>query len=128
MVHVFCFGHCKKIHTYVNRHDEIALTLQGIYDTKKRFIDCFTGVSSKLHDACVYDTSLLKKKYLKWKIIITLLAIHYPISTNLLTLCSGKLIPVQANFNYHFCRAQVKIENAFGLLKCGFRQDSMCSL
>lgn len=46
----------KKIrHTYVNRHDETAITLQNICDADKKFIDCFTGVSSKMHDARVYD-------------------------------------------------------------------------
>jgi len=39
-----------------------------------------------------------------------------------LTPYSGKLTPVQAHFNSHFCRARVRIENAFGLLKSRFRQ------
>lgn len=46
----------------------------------------------------------------------------YSISTNLLTPYSGNLTPVEANFNNNFCHARVKIKNAFGLLKCRFRQ------
>ncbi|XP_018399999.1 PREDICTED: putative nuclease HARBI1 [Cyphomyrmex costatus] len=115
----------KKIrHTYVNRHDETALTLQGICDAKKGFIDCFTGVSSKCHDARVYDMSFIKEKVSGMGDYYHIIGdAAYPISTNLLTPYSGnQLTPVQANFNYHFCTARVKIENAFGLLKCRFRQ------
>jgi len=114
----------KKIrHTYVNRHDETALTLQGICDVKKRFIDCFTGVSSKLHDARVYDIFFVKGKVSVMGDYYHIIGdAAYPISINLLTPYNRKLTPVQANFNSHFCRARVKIENAFGLLKSRFRQ------
>lgn len=114
----------KKIrHTYVNRHDETALTLQGICDAKKKFIDCFTGVSSKMHDARVYDLSFVKEKVSAMGDFYHIIGdAAYPIAVNLLTPYNGKLTPVQANFNHHFCRARVKIENAFGLLKCRFRQ------
>lgn len=114
----------KKIrHTYVNRHDETALTLQGICDAKKRFIDCFTGISSKTHDARVYDMSFVKDKVSAMGDFYHIIGdAAYPISINLLTPYNGKLIPVQANFNNRFCKARVTIENAFGLLKCRFRQ------
>jgi len=114
----------KKIrHTYVNRHDETAITLQGICDVKKRFIDCFTGVSSKLHDARVYDMSFIKEKVSTMGDYYHIIGdAAYPISINLLTPYNGNLTPMQANFNKHFCKARVKIENTFGLLKCRFRQ------
>ncbi|XP_011699418.1 PREDICTED: putative nuclease HARBI1 [Wasmannia auropunctata] len=114
----------KKIrHTYVNRHDETALTLQGICDAQKRFIDCFTGVSGKLHDARVYDISFVQEKVSAMGDYYHIIGdLAYPISINLLTPYNGQVTPVQANFNKHFCRARIKIENAFGLLKNRFRQ------
>jgi hypothetical protein len=114
----------KKIrHTYVNRHDETAITLQGICDAKKRFIDCFTGVSSKCHDARVYDMSFVKEKVSAMGDYYHIIGdAAYPISVNLLTPYNGQLTPLQTNFNKHFCRARVRIENAFGLLKSRFRQ------
>ncbi|XP_071569939.1 putative nuclease HARBI1 [Temnothorax nylanderi] len=114
----------KKIrHTYVNRHDETALTLQGICDAKGRFIDAFTGVSSKIHDARVYDMSFIKDKICTMGDEYHIIGdAAYPISVNLLTPYNGHLTPVQANFNHNFCRARVRIENTFGLLKGRFRQ------
>lgn len=110
-------------HTYVNRHDETALTLQDICDAKKRFIDCFIGTPSKMHDARVYDISFIKNKVSAMGDYYHIIGdAAYPISINLLTPYNGNLTPVQANFNQHFSSARVKIENAFGLLKCRFRQ------
>ncbi|XP_025153588.1 putative nuclease HARBI1 isoform X1 [Harpegnathos saltator] len=43
--------------TYVNRHDIPSITLQGICDARKRFIDTFTGIPSKIHDARVLKLS-----------------------------------------------------------------------
>lgn len=97
--------------------------MQGICDAKKRFIDCFTGISSKTHDARVYDMSFVKDKVSAMGDFYHIIGdAAYPISINLLTPYNGKLIPVQANFNNRFCKARVTIENAFGLLKCRFRQ------
>lgn len=43
--------------TYVNRHDTPTITLQGTCDSKKRFLDAFTGPPGKLHDARVLKLS-----------------------------------------------------------------------
>ena len=43
--------------TYTNRHDTACLTLQAICDHKKRFIDIFTGIPGKVHDARVFKMS-----------------------------------------------------------------------
>lgn len=48
--------------TYVNRLDNVSLTLQAICDARKRFIDVFTGTPSRMHDARVFDTSFISKK------------------------------------------------------------------
>lgn len=48
--------------TYVNRHEALSLTLQGVCDDKHRFIDAFTGVSSRIHDARVFDLSDLPER------------------------------------------------------------------
>ncbi|XP_011858507.1 PREDICTED: putative nuclease HARBI1 isoform X2 [Vollenhovia emeryi] len=112
--------------TYVNRHDIPSITLQGICDARKRFIDVFTGVPAKIHDSRVLKLS--------------------DINENLPAICEGKyhllgdaaysirewlLIPYrdygnltnkQREFNKRFCATRVLIENTFGLLKARFRQ------
>lgn len=43
--------------TYTNRHDVPSITLQAICDSQKRFINVFTGIPGKVHDACVFRMS-----------------------------------------------------------------------
>nr|CAI5862637.1 unnamed protein product [Callosobruchus analis] len=102
--------------TYINRHDQTSLTPQGICDDKKRFLDAFTGTSSKMHDATVLQKSFIRDK-ITW-------VTAYPISENLLTPYRdyGNLAPIQENYNYKFSKTRVLIENSFGLLKGRFRQ------
>ncbi|XP_071636126.1 putative nuclease HARBI1 isoform X2 [Temnothorax longispinosus] len=48
--------------TYANRHDKTSITLQAICDAKRKFIDVFTGVPGKVHDARVFKLSDVKQK------------------------------------------------------------------
>nr|CAI5845933.1 unnamed protein product [Callosobruchus analis] len=111
--------------TYINRHDQTSLTLQGICDDKKRFHDAFTGTSSKMHDATVFQKSFVRDKIMnlgnRYHIIGDA---AYPISENLLTPYRdyGNMTPIQENYNYKFSKTRVLIENSFGLLKGRFRQ------
>lgn len=43
--------------TYVNRHDIPSITLQGICDARKRFVDVFTGIPGKIYDLRVLKLS-----------------------------------------------------------------------
>lgn len=47
--------------TYNNRHDIPSITLQGVFDYKKKCIDVFTGLPGKIHDAKVFTLSDLSK-------------------------------------------------------------------
>lgn len=112
--------------TYVNRHDQPSLTLQGICDSRRRFLDVFTGVPSKIHDARVFKLSFISKNLPnicgnKWHILGDA---AYPLKTWLLTPYRdyGNLTAEQKKFNEKFCQTRVKIENSFGLLKNRFRQ------
>jgi len=53
--------------TYVNRHDIPSITLQGICDARKRFVNTFTGIPSKIHDARVLKLSDIQncREYVK---------------------------------------------------------------
>ncbi|XP_071649777.1 putative nuclease HARBI1 isoform X2 [Temnothorax longispinosus] len=111
--------------TYVNRHDETAITLQGICDAQNRFIDVFTGISSKIHDARVYSMSFIREKVCQMGEDYHIIGdAAYPLSTNLITPYKdyGILNETERTFNYSFCKARVKIENTFGILKGRFRQ------
>lgn len=112
--------------TYVNRHDIPSITLQGICDHKKRFIDVSVGAPSKIHDARVYELSdisselphLCNGKY------HVLGDAAYPIREWLLVPFRdyGNLSEEQKLYNQRFCSTRVLIENCFGLLKGRFRQ------
>lgn len=112
--------------TYTNRHDLPSMTLQAICDHKNKFLDVFTGIPGKIHDARVLALSDIKeklphicgKKYhilgdgayavRPWLLIPYRETIHLSDSQN--------------NYNKKFCATRVKIENTFGLLKGRFRQ------
>lgn len=45
--------------TYNNRHDQISMTMQGVSDARRRFLDVVTGTPSKIHDSRIYKMSRL---------------------------------------------------------------------
>lgn len=112
--------------TYANRHDTISITLQGICDSRLRFLDVYTGVPSKIHDSRILKLSFIGKDlpYICSPNYHLLGDSAYPIREYLLTPFRdyGNLDESQKNYNLQFCRTRVKIENAFGALKCRFRQ------
>ncbi|XP_046619482.1 putative nuclease HARBI1 [Neodiprion virginianus] len=111
--------------TYVNRHDTTALTLQGICDAKKKFLDVFTGIRGKIHDARVFTLSFIRSTVLSMGPDFHILGDSaYPICENLMTPIRdyGNLTDEQREYNRRFCSTRVLIENAFGLLKQRFRQ------
>ncbi|XP_031358255.1 putative nuclease HARBI1 [Photinus pyralis] len=113
--------------TYTNRHDIPSITLQGICDAKKKFLDVFTGPAGKLHDSRVFKLSFISSE-------IQTLSNNghyhligdsaYPIRQWLLTPYRdyGNLTRQQIKYNKKLSSSRVKIENAFGLLKGRFRQ------
>jgi len=112
--------------TYVNRHDIPAITLQGICDARKRFIDVFTGIPAKIHDSRVLKLSDINNDLPqicggKFHILGDA---AYPIREWLMIPYKdyGNLSDKQRQFNKQFCATRVLIENAFGLLKNRFRQ------
>ncbi|XP_046803854.1 putative nuclease HARBI1 [Lucilia cuprina] len=112
--------------SYANRHDTVSITLQGICDSKLRFLDVYTGVPSKIHDSRILKLSFIGKE------LQNLCAPNYhllgdsayPLREYLLTPFRdyGNLSDSEKNYNLKFCQSRVKIENAFGVLKSRFRQ------
>lgn len=113
--------------TYVNRHDIPSMTLQGICDARKRFVDVFSGIPSKIHDARVLKLSDVYEALPgicegnKYHILGDA---AYPTREWLIVPYKdyGNLSEKQKMFNKKFCATHVKIENTFGLLKGRFRQ------
>ncbi|XP_018371325.1 PREDICTED: putative nuclease HARBI1 isoform X1 [Trachymyrmex cornetzi] len=111
--------------TYVNRHDIPSITLQGICDARKRFVDVFTGIPAKIHDSRVLKLSDINENLPgiceqgKFHILGDS---AYSIREWLMIPFRdyGNLSDKQRKFNKRFCATRVKIENAFGLLKARF--------
>lgn len=112
--------------TYVNRHHMTALTLQGICDARKRFLDVFTGVPSKIHDSRVFSMSFINERiqHICGDNYHLLGDSAYSLSPFLLTPFRdyGNLTAEQRYYNEKFCATRVLIENTFQLLKGRFRQ------
>lgn len=117
-------------HIKLNQHIQIDMiwhvTLQGICDHKNRFLDVFTGISGKIHDAQVLALSDINEKlpYIHEKK-------YHILSDRAYTIRPWLLIPYretknlncsQRNYNKKFYATRVKIENIFGSFKGHFHQ------
>ncbi|KAK8772751.1 hypothetical protein V5799_024004 [Amblyomma americanum] len=113
--------------TYINRHDQVSITMQGICDARGKFMDVFTGPPSKVHDARVLRLSPVHED------LPTLCEVNkfhilgdaaYPIREHLLTPFKhyGPMTAAKTNYNQCHATTRVIIENAFGMLKQRFRQ------
>lgn len=100
--------------------------MQGICDSKLRFLDVFTGVPSKIHDSRIFKLSFISKK-----LPIICSPKYHLLGDSAYSLREYLLTPYRAYenlsesekiYNLKFCQTRVKIENAFGVLKCRFRQ------
>ncbi|KAM0734091.1 putative nuclease HARBI1 [Formica fusca] len=111
--------------TYVNRHDLPSITLQGICNYKKKFIDVFTGPPGKIHDSRVYKLSFISQELpnICGNIYHILGDNAYAIKPWLLTPYRdyGNLSVNKIHYNKVFSGTRVLIENTFGLLKNRFR-------
>lgn len=112
--------------TYTNRHDLCSITLQAICDANQRFLDVYTGVSSKIHDARIYKLSFISNDIpntcgAKYHLLGDA---AYPLRQYLLTPYRdyGRLTEPEKIYNLKFSQTRVKIENAFGMLISRFRQ------
>lgn len=114
--------------TYTNRHDLTSITLQGICDHRNRFLDVFTGIPGKIHDATVLALSDVNEKlsYIYEKK-------YHILGDGAYAIRPWILIPYretinlncnQRNYNKKFCATRVKSENCdtFGIFKGRFRQ------
>ena len=110
----------------MNRHDIPCITLQGICDFNRKFIDVFTGVPGKVHDARVFKLSDISNH------LPDICGIRHHIlgdgaySIRLWLLIPykdyGNLTQDQSAYNKKFSATRVLIENTFGILKGRFRQ------
>lgn len=102
------------------------MTLQGICDADKRFLDVFTGAPGKVHDSRIYKMSLISKQLqhiCEGKFHILADSAYQLREWVLTPYRNYKLLSAdKQNYNDKFCSSRVIIENAFCLLKARFRQ------
>lgn len=90
-----------------------------------RFLDCFTGISGRIHDARVFSLSPVKAKVEQLDLQFHILGDGaYPLSPNVMTPYRdfGNMTEEQTEYNRRFSMSRVKIENSFGLLKNRWQQ------
>ncbi|KAH7936904.1 hypothetical protein HPB49_006279 [Dermacentor silvarum] len=111
---------------YVNRHHYPSVTLQGICDNKKRFLDVSTGAPSKMHDSRIFRRSRVANllPQLCSSVYHIVGDAAYPFREHLMTPIRdyGNLDCSDRAFNARLSGTRVLIENAFGDLKNRFRQ------
>lgn len=112
--------------TYVNRHDMLSITLQGICDSNRRFIDVCVGSPSRIHDSRIFSLSPISDQLQE----ICHGRYHllgdaaYPLRDYLITPFKdyGNMTAKQKKFNLAHSQTRVRIENTFGIMKQRFRQ------
>lgn len=113
--------------SYVNRKNFHSILLQGICDSKKRFLDCYAGEAGSIHDACLlrrsdFGQTLPNRVWPQDRHLIGDAA--YPLSMKILVPFkdNGHLSRIQKKFNVKLSQNRVVIEHAFALLKGRFRR------
>lgn len=100
--------------------------MQGMVDARKRFLDVFTGVPSKIHDARVFKLSPISKRleHICGGIFHVLGDGAYELREWLLKPYREYELNSRARrrYNKKFCATRVVVENAFGMLKKRFIQ------
>lgn len=112
--------------TYVNRHDQTSILLQGICNAHKKFIDVCTGPPGKINDSRHLKLSFIYPQLPE----LCMGGYHilgdgaYQVREHLMTPYRdyGNLSGRQTSFNAKLCGTRVCIENTFGILKQRFRQ------
>ncbi|KAH7941454.1 hypothetical protein HPB49_013820 [Dermacentor silvarum] len=111
---------------YGNRHHYPSVTLQGICDNKKRFLDVSTGAPSKMHDSRIFRRSRVANllPQLCSSVYHIVGDAAYPFREHLMTPIRdyGNLDCSDRAFNARMSGTRILIENAFGDLKNRFRQ------
>lgn len=113
---------------YVNRKSYHSILLQGIVDSRKKFIDIYVGEPGSMHDARVlrrspiYNPAMTDINTFHGGFLLGDSA--YPNLSWLVTPFKnyGNLTEEQVSFNYRHSNHRIVIEHAFGLLKTIFRR------
>lgn len=112
--------------TYINRHDMVSMTVQGVCDADQKFLDICVGSPSKIHDSRIFTLSPLSDELpgICDQRYHLLGDAAYPLREYLLTPYrnDGRMNRQRRKYNLMHAQTRVKIENAFSLLKNRFRQ------
>lgn len=98
-------------------------------DSKKLFLDVFTGIPGSVHDAKLFKFSDLYSRINNHDVAFPnnshlIGDLAYPLSTKLLVgfKNTGNLTALQKNYNHKLSQTRVVIEHAFAYLKGRFRR------
>lgn len=103
-----------------------SMTLQGVCDAQRRFLDVCVGSPSRIHDSRVFSLSPISDELpgICCGQYHLLGDAAYPLREYLLTPFKdyGNLTHKVRNYNIKHSQTRVRIENSFGILKQRFRQ------
>jgi len=115
---------------YINRKGFPSIILQGIVDSRRKFVNCYVGWPGSVHDARVFANSEIgvvmrespMDKFPEETCILGDSA--YPLLPQLLTPYrdNGNLNQAQRNYNYCHSVTRNVVERAFGTMKSKFRR------
>lgn len=115
---------------FFNRKQYHSIILQGVCDAFGSFIDVYIGMPGRMHDARVFQKSILYQKLTDQQNPLLQGDKHligdsaYPLLVSLITPFrnNGHLQENQIRYNVRLSSIRSVIERAFGLLKCKFRR------
>ncbi|KAJ8910922.1 hypothetical protein NQ315_014256 [Exocentrus adspersus] len=119
-----------KVTNYYNRISYHSIVVEGVVDSKYRFIDIHAGEPGAMHDARVFRRSSLYRLATSSKQKLFYNKFHllgdsaYPSLEWLVTPFknNGHLNEAQKKFNYDHSATRIVVENTFGLWKGRFRK------
>ncbi|XP_041461458.1 putative nuclease HARBI1 [Lytechinus variegatus] len=121
--HVYIRAPRENENIYVNRKNRHSINVQGIVDSKMRFVNVVAKWPGSSHDSYIWETSNVLNDFRMGRMPPGWLLgdSGYPTQPWLMTPLTNPQSPAEQRFNSSLTRTRVCVERAFGILKSRFR-------